>query len=78
MVNLIAGQEVVPELVANHMTVENVHRHLCSILPDGEAHDAQLAGYELMAGRLGTPGAPCRAAQGMIETLRHMRKDANG
>ena len=70
LVNLIAGKEVVPELVAHQMTVGNVRRHLLSILPDGEAREQQLCGYELMAQRLGEPGAPKRAAQQMVQMLR--------
>ena len=70
LVNLIAGKEVVPELVAHQMTVGNVRRHLLSILPDREAREQQLCGYELMAQRLGEPGAPKRAAQQMVQMLR--------
>lgn len=70
LVNLIAGKEVVPELVAHQMTVGNVRRHLLSILPDGEAREQQLRGYELMAQLLGEPGAPKRAARQMVQMLR--------
>ena len=61
---------MVPELVSHQMTVGNVRRHLLSILPDGEAREQQLCGYELMAQRLGEPGAPKRAAQQMVQMLR--------
>ena len=63
LVNLIAGEEVVPELVCEQMTPENVRRHLADILPGGSARDAQLQGYERMAAILGEPGAPKRAAK---------------
>ena len=69
LVNLVADEEVVPELVAHEMTVGNTRRHLMSILPDGEARNKQLQGYETMAQRLGRPGAPRRAAQQMVEIL---------
>ena len=69
LVNLIADKEVVPELVAHEMTVECVRKHLLSVLPGGEAREQQLEGYELMAQRLGEPGAPKRAAQQMVELL---------
>jgi lipid A disaccharide synthetase len=36
MVNLIAGEEVVPELVQYKFTVENVVTELNKIIPDGE------------------------------------------
>lgn len=70
LVNLIAGKEVVPELVAQQMTVGNTRRHLLSILPGGPAREQQLQGYELMAQRLGELGAPKRAAQQMVQILR--------
>jgi lipid-A-disaccharide synthase len=69
LVNLIADKEVVPELVAHEMTAENTRRHLLSLLPGGSAREQQLQGYELMAQKLGEPGAPKRAAQQMVQLL---------
>lgn len=69
LVNLVAGQEVVPELVADQMSVDSCRHHLKSILPGGAAREAQLKGYELMAQRLGQPGAPRRAARLMADLL---------
>ena len=69
LVNLICDEEVVPELVAEQMNVKNVRWHLASILPGGSAREAQLQGYERMAGILGGPGAPQRAAKMMTEIL---------
>ena len=63
LVNLIAGREVVPELVARDMRVGLLRRHLASILPGGEARQPMLEGYEYMASRLGAPGAPEQAAR---------------
>ena len=71
LVNLIADSEVVPELVAEHMTVKACRRHLASILPGGEAREAQLRGYEEVARRLGEPGAPRRAAQQILQCLKN-------
>ena len=70
LVNLIAGEEVVPELVAEQMNAENVRRHLAAILPGGSAREAQLQGYDRMAAILGEPGAPQRAAKIIVELLR--------
>ena len=70
LVNLIAGKEVVPELVAEQMNAENVRRHLAAILPGGPAREAQLQGYDRMAAILGEPGAPQRAAKIIVELLR--------
>ena len=70
LVNLIAGEEVVPELVAEQMNAENVRCHLAAILPGGPAREAQLQGYDRMAAILGEPGAPQRAAKIIVELLR--------
>ncbi len=70
LVNLVCDEEVVPELVADGMSVENVRRHLGEILPGGEKREAQLDGYRRMNERLGTPGAPRRAAAEMVELLK--------
>ena len=67
LVNLIAGKEVVPELVAEQMNVSSVRHHLASILPGGSAREAQLKGYERMAAILGEPGAPERAAKLILD-----------
>ena len=70
LVNLVAGREVVPELVADGMNLPNLRHHLTSILPGGTAREAQLKGYEEMANILGAPGAPERAAQEIVERLK--------
>ena len=63
LVNLVAGGEIVPELVAEQMNPKDVCRHLGSILPEGSARETQLQGYDRMAAILGEPGAPKRAAK---------------
>lgn len=70
LVNLIADREVVKELVADGMTVENVQRELNNILSDRKYREAMLAGYEYMADRLGPAGAPQHAAHQMLELLK--------
>ena len=70
LVNLVAGREVVPELVADGMNLPNLRHHLTSILPGDTAREAQLKGYEEMANILGAPGAPERAAQEIVERLK--------
>lgn len=69
LVNLIADSEVVPELVADTFTVENIRTHLAAILPGGQQRAPMLQGYELVAQRLGTTSAPENAARIMIEIL---------
>ena len=69
LVNLVAGREVVPELVAEQMTVAACRAHLTAILPGGAAREAQLQGYADVAARLGEPGAPQRAASTICHLL---------
>lgn len=70
LVNLIANREVVKELVADTMTVEQVRAELERILYDKDYRQRMLDGYEYMAERLGDAGAPKRAAQEMVRLLR--------
>ena len=70
LVNLIANREVVKELVADTMTVEQARAELERILYDKDYRQRMLDGYEYMAARLGDAGAPKRAAQKMVRLLR--------
>ena len=70
LVNLIANREVVKELVADTMTVEQARAELERILYDKNYRQRMLDGYEYMAARLGDAGAPKRAAQEMVRLLR--------
>ena len=70
LVNLVAGREIVTELVADGMTVENVERHLAEILPGGTRREQMLSDYEEMNRILGGPGASERAAKEMINALK--------
>lgn len=70
LVNLIADREIVKELVADTMTVENMIHELGQILPDGVAREKMLEGYTCVAERLGEAGAPRRAAKKMVDLLK--------
>ena len=70
LVNLIANREVVKELVADTMTVEQARAELERILYDKDYRQRMLDGYEYMAARLGDAGAPKRAAKKMVRLLR--------
>jgi lipid-A-disaccharide synthase len=55
MVNLIAGEQVVPELVQRDFTAANVVARLREILPDGTARDHMLEGLTQVKARLRPP-----------------------
>lgn len=70
LVNLIAEREAVPELVASQMNVKKLRRQLERILPlKSVDRKEQLEGYDLVARRLGSAGAPERAAREMLRIL---------
>ncbi len=75
MVNLIAGREIVPELIQANFTAENVVKQLQKVIPDGPPRTEmirELAGVQSklrqVAGASGET-AIARAAQKVLETL---------
>ena len=69
LVNLIAGREVVAELVADGMTVENVKQQLEAILPGQMTREKMLQDYDALIKILGQEGASERAAEKIVEFL---------
>jgi lipid-A-disaccharide synthase len=75
LVNLIANREVVKELIADAMTVEQVRLELDRILYNKAYRQRMLDGYKYMASRLGEAGAPKHAAREMVTLLHeHCKK----
>jgi len=70
LVNLVAGKEVVRELVADTMTVPNVQAELKALLKDVAYRNRMLQEYDRMIQILGPAGASRQAALKMIELLR--------
>jgi lipid-A-disaccharide synthase len=56
MVNLIAGERIVPELVQHEFTAGNVVAELRKILPDGEARTRMIEGLAGVKAKLRKPG----------------------
>lgn len=69
LVNLIADAPVVSELLGYRATAANLRRELAALFDEGN-RERMLAGYDLVAGRLGAPGAPENAARSMVVALR--------
>ena len=61
LVNLIADREVVPELVAETFSVDNIRCELEALLPGGHKREQMLADYDEVFRRLGDSHAPERA-----------------
>lgn len=77
LVNLIAGHTVVQELVADTMTVENMQNELGRLIHDEKYRQLMLEGYEEVAQKLGTTGAPQHAANLMIDYLLKKRSNTD-
>lgn len=77
MVNLIAGEKVVPELVQSEFTAENVVSRISQIISDGSARDKMLEGLARVKARLHAPNrvtgaqASAERAAGIILELLH-------
>lgn len=69
LVNLIAGREVVRELVAADMTRENVEKEIGLLLGNTTERNTMLSEYDKIIEILGSPGASERAAETMIKLL---------
>lgn len=69
LVNLIAGKEVVKELLAHHFTPENVKNEVEKLVNDKGYRDKMLSGYAEMKQLLGEPGAAKNAAKGIVESI---------
>ena len=70
LVNLIAGKEVVKELVAGTMTVNNVKEELSKILYDEKYRADMLQEYDRIIRILGSAGASEHAAKEMVRLLK--------
>lgn len=73
LVNLVADKEVVRELVAADMTLENVKAELGKILADGDGRKAMLDEYDRMLEILGEAGASERAARKIVALLKERK-----
>ena len=78
MVNLIAGEEIVPELVQQNFTAEKVVAHLNEVLPYGPARDKMTEGFarvktRLRGENLGVGHPAERAADAVLQVLQSLR-----
>lgn len=69
--NLIAGREIVRELLLDRCNEEAVAAELAAILPGAPCRDEMLRGYARMRGILGTSGAARTAACAILTNLKN-------
>jgi len=68
--NLVAGREVVPELLQDAATPSALASHLVSLLaPDGHERARQIEGLGEVSAKLGSPGVAGRVADMAIELM---------
>jgi lipid-A-disaccharide synthase len=63
LVNIIAGKTIVPELIQNDASGENIAREALSILVNRERKQEMIRELSAIRAKLGEPGAAIRAAQ---------------
>ncbi len=72
--NLIAGRQIIPELLVHRCTVDAVDRELKAIIADSDERRAQIEGYRLVRERLGKSSAAITAASILTNTLQNASK----
>ncbi|GAA4444327.1 lipid-A-disaccharide synthase [Ravibacter arvi] len=70
LANLIAGREIVRELIQHELTPQKVSDELRRILPGGPERKRLLEDYEELAGLVGPAGASRKAGSSMVNWVR--------
>ncbi len=76
LVNLIAGSEIVKELLGYALNRNNLVNELSLILEGGQKRERMLADYKILMEKLGPAGASQRIAKAMVEELRGGGKES--
>jgi lipid-A-disaccharide synthase len=69
MVNILAGKEVVPELIQKDLTAENLKKETDKILSSEDVRDMMKKELNDVAEKIGTFGASARTAKSILEEL---------
>jgi lipid-A-disaccharide synthase len=69
LVNLVAGEEIVPEIIQNEVTAERLAREALSILEDGQRRENMIRKMESLRERMGTGRPSERTAKIALEML---------
>jgi lipid-A-disaccharide synthase len=76
MVNLIAGEKIVPELIQEAFTPDAVAREALSMLTDRDRAARIRTGLARVRKQLGGPGASRRAAHAILDIARRVRRSS--
>jgi lipid-A-disaccharide synthase len=69
LVNIVGNDEIVPELIQDRLTVDNLESEGAALLDSPQRLDAMKAGLARVARELGPPGASARAAEYVLSAL---------
>ena len=69
MVNVLAGREIVPELLQNEFTVRSITDHAVRLLQDHDYRGKMISELKKIGQKLGEPGAYGRAAKCIEEFI---------
>ena len=75
LINIVAQEEVVTELIQGKATVKNITKEVVMILNDSEGRENLRSRLLQVRKSLGDPGVLDRVAERMIEFLRERRQD---
>ena len=70
LVNLIAGSEVVKELLGYSLNRNNLVKELSLIIEGGQKREKMLSDYKILMEKLGPAGASRRIAKSMVQEMR--------
>jgi len=75
MVNLVAGRQVVPELIQDQMTAERIAAEVFRLLDDASANKAMRTGLAEVAAKLGSERDPMEIAADWVESANSVRSE---
>ena len=75
LVNIVAGEEVVTELIQNKATVKNITKEVLRVMSNSEERESLRSRLLQVRKSLGDPGVLDRVAVRMIEFLRERRRN---
>lgn len=78
MVNLVAGRQIVPELIQDQMTADRIAAEALKLLDDVDAMQSMRAGLAEVAKKLGSDRDPMEIAADWVETANRERCSREG
>ncbi len=80
LINIVAGKTIAPEFVQNRARPRAIADEIVKFLTDSKLHEDVRRQLSAVRAKLGSPGAPQRAAQVILDLIRrcrHVEKESN-